>query len=365
MLTNNTLKYISQNYERLAQIQDQINTGKKITRPSQDPVVAMKGMRYRSQLVEVGQFYRNLTEAFTWLENSDAALEETTQVLNRIRELVVQASNDTYDPVARSNIAKEIEQLKLHLIELANTKVGDNYIFNGTKTDSKPVDSERFNIEFDQFKTDLGNAGNYVVSFNGETFKYQTVNGTEFEFKSEFGNTIIFDTGSDEITYQNNDGQPAKKLNSIDLVISAVDAVSSNTKDVVVEVMKGVTIPINIRPQDAYSIDLFSSIESIIKMLTNENTEGKDITKALQSIDQLLSGVTSTRAELGSLQNRADLIENRLLMQQVIAEKTVSDNEDIDFEKAIIDLTTQESLHRAALAAGARIIQPTLLDFLR
>ncbi|WP_374723519.1 flagellar hook-associated protein FlgL [Calidifontibacillus erzurumensis] len=373
MLTSNTLKYISKNYERLAQIQDQINTGKKITRPSQDPVVAMKGMRYRSQLVEVEQFYRNLTEGFTWLENSDAALEETTQVLNRIRDLVVQASNDTYDPIARDSIAKEIEQLKLHLVSMANTKVGDNYIFNGTKTDSEPVNSNRINIEFNELES-TSQPENYVVSYNGETYKYQTTNGTTLEFESRFGNKILIDTNSGEVIYQYQeelkykDGQPVvieKTINSSDLVISAIDAVSANTEDVVVEVMKGVTIPINIRPQDAYSIELFSSIESIIKMLKNENAEGKDINKAIQSIDQLLSGVNSTRAEVGARQNRADLVENRLLMQQVIAEKTVSDNEDIDFEKAIIDLTTQESLHRAALAAGARIIQPTLLDFLR
>jgi len=373
MLTSNTLKYISKNYERLAQIQDQINTGKKITRPSQDPVVAMKGMRYRSQLVEVEQFYRNLTEGFTWLENSDAALEETTQVLNRIRDLVVQASNDTYDPVARDSIAKEIEQLKLHLVSMANTKVGDNYIFNGTSTDIEPVNSNRINIEFNELES-TSQPENYVVSYNGETYKYQTTNGTTLEFESKFGNKILIDTNSGEVIYQYQeelkykDGQPAvieKTINSSDLVISAIDAVSANTEDVVVEVMKGVTIPINIRPQDAYSIELFSSIESIIKMLKNENAEGKDINKAIQSIDQLLSGVNSTRAEVGARQNRADLVENRLLMQQVIAEKTVSDNEDIDFEKAIIDLTTQESLHRAALAAGARIIQPTLLDFLR
>ncbi|NSL51782.1 flagellar hook-associated protein FlgL [Calidifontibacillus erzurumensis] len=373
MLTSNTLKYISKNYERLAQIQDQINTGKKITRPSQDPVVAMKGMRYRSQLVEVEQFYRNLTEGFTWLENSDAALEETTQVLNRIRDLVVQASNDTYDPVARDSIAKEIEQLRLHLVSMANTKVGDNYIFNGTKTDSEPVNSNRINIEFNELES-TSQPENYVVSYNGETYKYQTTNGTTLEFESKFGNKILIDTNSGEVIYQYQeelkykDGQPVvieKTINSSDLVISAIDAVSANTEDVVVEVMKGVTIPINIRPQDAYSIELFSSIESIIKMLKNENAEGKDINKAIQSIDQLLSGVNSTRAEVGARQNRADLVENRLLMQQVIAEKTVSDNEDIDFEKAIIDLTTQESLHRAALAAGARIIQPTLLDFLR
>jgi len=63
--------------------------------------------------------------------------------------------------------------------------------------------------------------------------------------------------------------------------------------------------------------------------------------------------------------NRVELIENRLDQQEVIATQMMSNNEDVDYTEAITKLITQESLHRAALSAGARIIQPTLLDFLR
>ena len=71
------------------------------------------------------------------------------------------------------------------------------------------------------------------------------------------------------------------------------------------------------------------------------------------------------RAVVGSRQNRADLMENRLEIQQMAAKKQMSQNEDIDYEVVITDLMTQESIHRAALSIGARIIQPTLVDFLR
>lgn len=397
MLTNSNLNYISKNYERLGKIQDQINTGKKISRPSDDPVVAMKGMRYRSQLVEVEQFYRNLTEGFTWMDNSDAALEETTQVLNRVRELTVQASSDSYDPVARGNIAKELEQLQQHLVSMANTKVGDNYIFNGTNTDNAPINENQFNLEFNTVKADLTNtatAKNYVISYQGQTYKYdETLNEfiiepmvtykknpedpTDTTTETRPTGSLKIDASSTPInitqTYLDSETHLDGAIREIsvllassnDLVISKKTAVSTNNQDVEIEVMKGVTIPVNVRAQDAYSVDLFGGIESIKKMLTNPNTKGEEITKALESIDGFLNGVVSTRAELGARQNRAEMIENRLLQQQIVAEKTVSDNEDIDFEKAIIDLTTQESIHRASLAAGARIIQPTLMDFLR
>lgn len=375
MLTNSNLSYISKNYERLGKLQDQINTGKKITRPSDDPVVAIKGMRYRSQLVEVNQFYRNLTEGFTWMDNTDAALDETTQVLNRVRELTVQASNDSYDPVARGDIAKEIDQLQQHLVSMANTKIGDNYIFNGTDTSNQPINENQFNLEYDKFVNDLNatppiQADAYVVSYQGQTYKHSS--GTTFE--SADGSIITINTATKEISrtfkesleYRNGEEETfTEAISSADIVISNENAVSSNTQDVEIEVMKGVTIPINIRAQDAFSIDLFNGIESIKKMLTNPKSEGDEITKALDSLDKLLNGVASTRAELGARQNRAEMVENRLLQQQIVAEKTVSDNEDVDFEKVIMDLTIQESVHRASLAAGARIIQPTLMDFLR
>ncbi|MFP3359319.1 flagellar hook-associated protein FlgL, partial [Planococcus sp. SIMBA_143] len=59
------------------------------------------------------------------------------------------------------------------------------------------------------------------------------------------------------------------------------------------------------------------------------------------------------------------MIDDRLGYQEVIANRILSDNEDADIERVITDLKTQESVHRAALGVGARIIQPTLMDFLR
>ncbi|PLS17870.1 flagellar hook-associated protein 3 [Bacillus sp. M6-12] len=375
MLTNSNLRYISQNYDRLGKLQDQIMSGKKISRPSDDPVVAMKGLRYRTQVTEVKQFKRNLNEGYNWMDNADSALDQSGQVLQRIRELTVQASNDSYDPTARGNIAKEISRLQEHLVALANTKVADNFIFNGTNTAASPINTNQFNIDYDTFVDNVAtpqtgfNVADYVVSYRGETYKY---NGTNFE--SAFGSTITLETSpgkfehsyTDKLEYK--DGEEVtvtEELNSNAIVISNKDAVSTNTEDVVIEVMKGVTIPISVRGQEAFSVDLFSGIESIKKMLTDPTSKGAEITKSLDFIDGYANSMVSMRAELGAQLNRVEMVENRLLQQEVVAEKTLSDNEDIDFEQALINLQIQESIHKASLSVGARLIQPTLMDFLR
>lgn len=369
MLINNNIKYLSQNYNRLTKLNDQMMSGKKITRPSDDPVIAMKGMHYRSQVTEIAQFKRNLNEGFNWMDNADSTLNETGQVLQRIRELTVQASNDSYDATARGSITDEIQRLQEHLMALGNAKVGDNFIFNGTDTDKKPINESQINVEFDKFATQADKK-DFVISYQGQTFKFTSGN----TFKSAKGDEMIVDPASKELTYkyketlEHRDGETVdmeKKLTGAQVVVSNINAVSQNKEDVNIEVMKGIKIPVNVPPQGAFSIDLFSGLESLKKMLKDPSTKGKDISKSLDHIDQMVNDIVSTRSELGARTNRAEMVENRLLEQEVIAKKTVSENEDIDLEKVIIDLTIQESLHKASLAVGARLIQPTLMDFLR
>ena len=75
--------------------------------------------------------------------------------------------------------------------------------------------------------------------------------------------------------------------------------------------------------------------------------------------------VLTTRADIGARQNRVEMMGNRLDSQEAAAKKQMSENEDIDYEKTITEMLTQESIHRAALSVGSRIIQPSLVDFLR
>ncbi|SFA51873.1 flagellar hook-associated protein 3 FlgL [Anoxybacillus pushchinoensis] len=287
MLANNTLRNVSKSYDKLGTYQQQLATGKKIHRPSEDPVVAMKGMHYRTSLTEIEQFQRNLSEAYTWMENSESALGHTTNVLQRARELVVQAKNGTLGPEDRQAIAREIEQLKKDLVQVSNTKVAGKYIFNGTNIEQAPV----------------------------------------------------------------KDGTPP--------------TVTNNNDDFMVEVAKGVKLKINVTPNNVFNKDLFETLQDIENVLNGTSTSGKTLDNLLSDLDNHLNAVLAERAELGARVNRLELVEQRLAEQQLIAKRMISDNEDADIEKIITELKSQESVHRAALAVGARIIQPTLVDFLR
>src|SRR5690625_851510 len=134
MLTSNMLRHLMNSQQNMDKYLEQLYTGKKITRPSDDPVIATQGMIYRTQVAEVKQYKRNTGEINNWMDNTDAVLDKSTQAMQRIRELAVQASTSTYGEGERASIKEEVEQLKEHLIELANTSVNGKYIFNGTNT---------------------------------------------------------------------------------------------------------------------------------------------------------------------------------------------------------------------------------------
>lgn len=135
MLSNNLLKNLNTSYSKLTKLQQQIESGSVITKPSDDPVVAVKGMAFRKDLNKISQYDRNIREGNTWLDSSEEALGQVGDSLIRVKELLVQAANDTNTSEDRQKICEEIAQIKSHLIDIANTKVGENYIFSGTHTD--------------------------------------------------------------------------------------------------------------------------------------------------------------------------------------------------------------------------------------
>lgn len=136
MLSNNMLRNLNNNYKKLSDLQNQINTGRKVTRPSEDPVIATKGMGYRTDLNKIEQFDRNITQVNAWLDASDDALDQVGSALNRVKELIVQASSDTNTAEDREKIKREIDQIRLQIQDVANTQIADKYIFSGTKTDT-------------------------------------------------------------------------------------------------------------------------------------------------------------------------------------------------------------------------------------
>jgi len=292
MLSTNMLRNLNTSYSKMSKLQDQINSGRKFARPSDDPVAAVKGMDYRVQLDKIGQFTRNVNEMKSWIDTTDSALSDVTSALTRVQELVTQAANDTNTANERQKIAVEIEQIQQQIRDVANTQVAGKFIFSGTNTSSP-------------------------LFTNDQIADHANLTGLNQDVSFEVGDGIVM---------------------------------AANTPGY--EMFKGID-------------EMLMKVLNPVGGLKDPNATGDTIGNLLTDVQKSVSDVLDVQATVGATQNRIDTIENRLSILEVNITKQKSLNEDTDYAKTITEMTTQESIHQAALSVGAKIIQQTLVDFMR
>lgn len=288
MLNSNMLRNLHKSMYNMDKMQQQLSSGKKVSRPSDDPVVATRGMFYRSSLMETEQYQRNVDEVLSWMELTDETLDEVGSVMQRISEILVYSGNGALSPDDLRAMGAEVAELKKHLGTLANQQINGKYIFAGTDTDKPPYDE------------------------------------------------------------------------------GAGDFASTNSSDITLEISQNVFTAINVNGQNIFNFpdnasNIFKVLDNIITTLNSGGSAAQFQDEIQKQFDNLLA----ERASLGARVNRIELVKDRLDAQEVNVNELMSTNEDADIAEVITELKTQESVHRAALGAGARIIQPSLLDFLR
>lgn len=282
VMVNNMMKHLQNNIKKLDKYNEQLASGKQFQLPSEDPIGAVTSMGFNSLLKSNEQYLRNVDQAKNWLHNTESALNNAGKILQRARELAVYGANGSLSQVDMDAIAEEVAQLKDELIDVANTKFGDRYLFSGQKTDTPAFDEN----------------GNF--------------------------------TGDN---------------NSINR-----------------EIGPGITMQVNTDGQVVFE-DAIDALENLYTNLTNGNSAAIS-TNDISAIDDALNINIRNRAEIGAKVNRLDLTVNRLEDEKLHSQELLSKNEDVDIAEVITELKMQESVYRASLAVGARIMQPTLVDFL-
>jgi len=177
-ITNSILyRAVKQNVQTASQniqkYQEQLSSGKRINRPSDDPLGAMRAQQIHTNLNKIDQHARNTTYAKSWLNTSETALSQSSDLLIRLKELAVTFSSDNTNADARQSGAEEVRNIKDQLMALANTKVGNRTIFAGHQTDSPA---------FLPDGTYSGNDGQIEINLNSDiTVKVNLIGDQVFE----------------------------------------------------------------------------------------------------------------------------------------------------------------------------------------
>jgi flagellar hook-associated protein 3 FlgL len=135
MMAENSLRNVEFNQNRVQNLQDQITSGSRINKPSDDPIGAAQALSLQESLDQSAQYGRNIDQGTSWLNATDSALGSVTDSLQRARELAVQAANGTLTMSDRQAIQAEVTQLQQHVLDLSHSKYGASYLFAGTRTD--------------------------------------------------------------------------------------------------------------------------------------------------------------------------------------------------------------------------------------
>jgi flagellar hook-associated protein 3 FlgL len=125
MVVNNLLSNLGKNATRLSKYQNQVSTGKRITKLSDDPVGASYSIRYGTDITKEKQYLSNIDSSKEILTATETALSSANEVIGRIRDLTVQAAGAASSETSRQSIQVEMEQLKEELINLGNTTYND------------------------------------------------------------------------------------------------------------------------------------------------------------------------------------------------------------------------------------------------
>ncbi len=143
MMTNNVLHNINNNKNLLSTLENQYSTGKKIQKPSDDPIVAVRALKLRTNLSELNQYAeKNIPDALSWMDTTEGSLEVVNDILRQMNTYCNQGANDPLTAENRNSIVTNLEELKQHIYQEGNSNYAGRYVFSGYKTDTPLVFNE-------------------------------------------------------------------------------------------------------------------------------------------------------------------------------------------------------------------------------
>jgi flagellar hook-associated protein 3 FlgL len=283
MMTATVKRNLFRQAEQLANKQETMASGKRINRPSDDPLGYGKVLDYRKTLTSLGQYDRNIQNA----KNRTEFIETT---LEGVEELMVDAKNWAVNQFASASMDREaaitsVQNIREQMVQMSNSKMGNVYVFAGFQTLTPPFASDG--------------------TYNGDNGYYSVMTADNMEMQVEADGSRIFQ-GAEDV------------FDALDQLI-----VGLQTDDVAL-----------IHDQ----IDRFEQAQDQVQMV---------------------------RAESGAKYQQLQLVEQQTAKLKLTFEEMMDSTEKANIEETVIDFNNQELAYELALNAAAKIIQPTLMDFLR
>jgi flagellar hook-associated protein 3 FlgL len=408
---DNALRNLQTRQTSLANLQEQLTSGKKITSPSDDPTGAAQAERAMTRIARIATDQRALESQRNSITVAEGALGDIATALQNFRELAVSAGNGTHTAADRQTIALQLSGLRDQVLSIANKNdsngqplfaalgsalapfvgpqsTAPDYTFNGlpgqaTSTETtipftldgdaafmhQPTKDGVYNVT--TTNTAAGNIPNgRMLQTDGVTLTNSAlVNGSAYTINVTGVDTTTV-PGQTTVTYDvlenpNVGGPYTGQTGSF--------PTSQTTGVLTVTAMPGLSLKINGTPavNDQITVtpapSLFSTLDSAIKDIgsaANDNAAAQAVKQVLANLDIGMAKVSAVRGRAGDLLNRADRItsnnDNRTIQQEADRSRA----EDVDMIKGISDFQNQQTGYSAALQSYAQVQKLSLFNFI-
>ncbi|NFH68722.1 flagellar hook-associated protein 3 [Clostridium botulinum] len=402
MLSSNYKSNMTTNLNHIQKIQNQLSSGKEISRPSDNPYKVSRTMQMYTEIGANKQYNENIKDISNWLDTTDTSLNQMENVFARVRELLVTAGNGAYGPDEKKAIQDEIKERVNEMGQILNTNFDGVYIFGGTKSTSKPImvnsngelcyadkDGNAVSKTATGVKIDLTNPiKNTTPPPDDKVITSVEKDGTiiKMNMTDSNGNTIpakivdLSDVGkiippsttpaTEESLFKeafDGEGFGDSDIKRIIGMVPSFDALDQIGSELNVEVSQGVLINYNKNAVDLLEGNGTNIMSTLNKIITNLGTGGDQsvITgECLGEVDDIIKNLLQHRAEVGAMQNRMESAQDKNESENLDMTDILSKTEDIDFTEKMIQYSIMQTVYMAALQTSAKILPATILDYL-
>lgn len=387
------IEAFQQQQQKLAKLQQQISTGVRLQKPSDDPSAAAKILELEQSVSLNLQFQANINFAEQRLSQQDTVLSSYADALNRVRELAVQGNNAPLDAVARNALADEIDQRLEELLSLANTRdANGDFLFAGYQNASPPfVAATTGSRDYVSFVGDPGIRSIQIsenrrieVDIPGQEIFMQIGSPLALREFTAAGNTgsgvvapaSVFDAtayvpGDYEIRFTAPGVYDVFDVGLGANIVTGATYVDSQDID-----FQGIRTSITGSPAagDVFTIsagqyqDVFATVANLAESLRSAPSDAAraaNLGQALADLDAALEQSLNARTRIGGRLNALESQRDENDAQVLVTRSTLSSLRDTDLAEAISKLTLEQTTLDAAQAVFARITSSSLFNFLK
>lgn len=374
----------------LDRTQQQIASGRRLLTPSDDPIASGRALELKESLARIDQFDRNGIIARNRLSYEEASLNDVNNVLQRVRELAIQANNGSQSNESRGQIAVEMRQHLDALAQLANQRDGSGrYLFAGNMDSTEPVvrsgASFTYNGDQGQRLIQIGESRHIADGDSGAAIFFQIRDGNGIFSRTpaatNTGTGVLGPGSLVDPTQYDGDQYSIRFLDpaNYEVVDSAAAVVATGSfqpGDTVA--FRGIEVSIDGQPAtgDEFAIspsahqnmfatidNLATALESAVRDEASRAALNNSVNEGILNLDQAIGNVLEIRTQVGSRLAAVDNEQDGNGAFALILQETLADIQDLDYAEAISQLSLQATTLEAAQQSFLRTRNLSLFNY--